>query len=475
MNGWGVFLAAHAAVSLPCAAHLVLRRRDPVATLAWLQAVLLLPGLGAFLYLLFGADRIERRWRRRRRKAGEILPDDRPIEPHLVHAPPPDLPLGAADTLRVAIASSHVLPTGGNALRVFDRVADLYDDLHQAISRAERCVHLEYYLWQPDETGLAFLDLLARKAAQGVEVRLLLDAVGSRKLAAPLLEPLTAAGGRVGWFLPLRGLGRGGALHLRNHRKIAVVDGRVAYTGGVNIGDEYRGRWARKPPWRDTHLRVEGPAVHQLHHVFAEDWHFATGEDVVAPERFPPQRAAGSATVQVVASGPDDPARAIHATLFHAIVSARRRVWIETPYFVPDAPILTALATAARRGVDVEILVPQRTDHPLVDRAGESFLADLLDAGVRVFRYEPGMLHSKLVVVDGRWGMLGSANMDIRSFRLNFEVNLLVLSPDLAAQIEAVYLADRRMATRFTANHVASAAWPHRVVTAACRLLSPVL
>jgi len=470
-----LFLVLHCLFAFPCAAHLVLRQRDPVATLAWLQTVLFLPGLGPLLYLLFGADRIERRWRRRRRRAGELLPDDSPVAAHLVSSPPSDLPLSASDTLRVAIASSRTLPTRGNRVHVFDRVADLYDDMLQALDRAERCIHLEYYIFQPDDTGRAFLDLLATKAAQGVEVRLLLDAVGSRKLTPAHLVSLTENGGRVAWFLPLRGLMKSRSLHLRNHRKIAVVDGRVAYTGGVNIGDEYRGRWARQPPWRDTHMKVLGPAVHQLHHVFAEDWHFATGEDVVSPERFPVQESAGPATVHVVASGPDDPARAIHATLFHAIVSARRRVWIETPYFVPDAPILMALATAARRGVDVEILLPQRTDHPLVDRAGESFLADLLEAGVRVFRYEPGMLHTKLVVVDGRWGMLGSANMDIRSFRLNFEVNLLVLSPDLAARIEGIYQADRSLARPFTRSHVDSASLLHRVVTSTCRLLSPVL
>ncbi len=471
----GTLLGIHLAVAAALGAHVVLRRKDPVATLAWLQAILLLPGLGAVLYLAFGADRIERRYRRRRRRRGELSPDDAPIASHLVATPPPELADPVADTLRVAIATSRRLPTRGNCVRVFDRVADLYADMAGAIREASRTVHLEYYIFQPDRTGMEFLRLLEDKAADGVEVRLLLDSVGSRRLTAAHLAPLVESGGKVGWFLPLRAFPRRRALHLRNHRKITVVDGTLAYTGGVNIGDEYRGLWARHPPWRDTHLRVRGPAVHQIHHVFADDWYFTTGEDIVGPERFPAQEPAGSDTVQVVASGPDDPARSIHTTIFHAIALARDRVWIETPYFVPDVPILMALTTAARRGVDVQLLVPLRTDHPLVDRAGESFLAELLEAGVRVHRYEAGMLHSKLVVVDGQWGMLGSANMDIRSFRLNFEVNLLVLSPRLAARLEERFRADLVHATPYSWVDLDSMSVTRRITTSACRLLAPVL
>ena len=474
MSLWWL-LALHLAVSGLLAARLVVRRRDPVATLAWLQAVLLLPGVGALLYLVFGADRIERRYARRRRRRGEISPDDQPVAPWLVTEPPAELDPPTAEALRVAIATSRSLPTRGNRVRVFDRVSELYRDMARTIHDARRFVHLEYYIFQPDRTGQEFLELLAERAAQGVEVRLLLDAVGSRRLTERHLEPLTECGGQVAWFLPLRAFPRRRAVHLRNHRKIAVVDGRIAYTGGVNIGDEYRGLWARQPPWRDTHLRVDGPAVHQIHQVFAQDWHFAAGEDIVTPDRFPAQEPAGSDTVHIVASGPDDPARSLHTTLFQAIVTARRRIWIETPYFIPDAPILTALTTAARRGVDVQLLLPLRTDHPLVDRAGESFLPELLEAGVRVFRYEPGMLHSKLVVVDGQWGLLGSANMDIRSFRLNFEINLLVLSPSLAHRLEAMFQADRVHASPYTRVDVDSASLTRRLTSSACRLLAPVL
>ncbi len=472
-------LALHLIVAAVLAADLVLRRKEPVATLAWLQGIFLLPVLGALLYLVFGAATIERRrFRRKRRVLGEFAArmTSRPGtagEP--VEEPPGDLPEATRETLAVAIRTSRRLPTRGNRVEVFENAAELLDELAGAVSAATRHVHLEYYIFQPDGTGSLFLERLADKASEGVEVRLLLDAVGSRRLTEGHVAPLLRAGGRVGWFLPLRHFPRRLALHLRNHRKIAVFDGSVAYTGGANIGDEYRGRRARKPSWRDTHLRVSGPAARQLQEVFAADWLFATGEELLDDDYYPAGRAEGDSIVQVVDSGPDDPGGAIRATMFHAIASARRRVWIETPYFVPDDAVATALATTARRGVDVRLILPERTDHLLVDLAGESFLPDLLDAGVHVFRYQGGMLHSKLVVVDGQWGTLGSANMDIRSFRFNFEVNLLVFSPSVAAQLEEMFEGDLKVSSAFTRAHVHSASLAHRVRVAACRALAPVL
>ncbi|MFU8856819.1 MAG: cardiolipin synthase [Deferrisomatales bacterium] len=470
-------LLVHLTVATVLSAHLLLRRKEPLATLAWLQGLFLLPGLGALFYLLVGAATIRRRtFRRRRRLVGEFAARlSARGQGGGLRTPPPELTRTAAETLAVAIRTSRALPTRGNEVEVYDSPSEVYDALERAVEAAADHVHFEYYIFQPDETGRRFLELLTRKAKEGVQVRLLLDSVGSRRLGTGFTSPLTAAGGTVGWFLPLGALPPRFALHLRNHRKLAVVDGTVAFTGGVNIGDEYRGRWARKPTWTDTHLRVGGPAVQQLQEVFAEDWFFTTGEELTDDRYFPPQELRGDAIVHTVASGPDDPARALHATLFHAVASARQRVWIATPYFIPDGAILSALAVSAMRGVDVRLLLPERTDHPLVDRAGESFLPGLLEAGVQVFRYEAGMLHSKLVAVDGQWGTLGSANMDIRSFRFNFELNLLVFSPSLARRLEGIFEGDLRHSSAYTRARVAAASLPHRLATAGCRLLAPLL
>jgi cardiolipin synthase len=476
----GTLLLIHLAVTTILAGDLLLRRKQPLATLAWLQALVLLPGLGAALYLLFGSASIQRRRLRRRRRssdefAARLARRGAGANAWHLQEPPPELTLTAAETLAVAIRTSRRLATRGNVVEVFDNPSLLYDALEEAIRGARDHIHFEYYTFQPDATGRRFRDLLAQKASDGAEVRLLLDSVGSRGLNVGFLSPLTAAGARVGWFLPLGGLPPRMGFHLRNHRKIAVIDGSVAFSGGVNIGDEYRGRWARRPSWTDTHLRVQGPAVERIQEVFAEDWHFTVGEDLLADRYYPPQAPRGDAIVQVVDSGPDDPARAIHATIFHALASARERVWIATPYFVPDAAISMALAVTALRGVEVRLLLPERTDHPLVDLAAESFLPDLLAAGVQVYRYEAGMLHSKLVSVDGRWSTLGSANMDIRSFTYNFEVNLLVLSPTLARRLEAIFERDLQHSTPFTQSHVDAASLPHRLAVAGGRLLAPLL
>lgn len=473
-------LALHVVAASALAGDLLLRRKDPVSTLAWLQGIFLLPGFGALLYLVFGAATIERhRFRRKQGILGEFAarltsrpggPANGPVE-----EPPDELPEATRETLAVAIRTSRRLPTRGNRVRVFENASELLDDLAEAVSAARFHVHLEYYIFQPDATGRQFLERLAAKASEGAEVRLLLDAVGSRRLTDAHLSPLVRAGGKVGWFLPLRHFPRRLAVHLRNHRKIAVFDGTAAYTGGANIGDEYRGRRARRPAWRDTHLRVDGPAARQLQEVFAADWLFATGEELLDDAYYPAGTAVGDSIVQVVDSGPDDPGGAIRATLFHAIASARRQVWLETPYFIPDDAVATALATTARRGVDVRLILPERTDHPLVDLAGESYLPDLLDAGVQVFRYQGGMLHSKLVVVDGQWGTLGSANMDIRSFRLNFEVNLLVFSSSVAAELEEMFNGDLRVSSPYTQARVHEASLARRLQVAACRALAPVL
>lgn len=469
-------LALHLLLAVVLCADLLLRQKEPMATLAWLEGIVLFPFAGSALYLLIGAGSIQRKRYRRRRSRLQAEAEAASGAAGGNRPRPSVLPRGPSDdALTMATAASHRPPTAGNALEVFDNVSVLYDALETAVRAARRHIHFEYYLFQPDETGQRFLTLLTEKAAQGVEVRLLLDAVGSRFVTAHHLAPLRRAGGAVAWFLPLRAFPKSLALHMRNHRKIAIVDGEVAFTGGANVGDEYRGRRASRAHWRDIHLRVEGPAVLDLQEVFAEDWWFATDRRLTRDDYFPPARPAGNDVIHVVPSGPDDPAQALHASLFHAIATARTRVWIETPYFVPDAPIATALESAARRGVDVRLLVPETSDHALVDRAGESFLPTLLLAGVKAFRYEAGILHSKLVAIDGHWGILGSANMDIRSFRLNFEVNLLAFSPGVARRIEGIFERDLVQSHPVGLSDLAAAPLHHQLAVAGCRLLAPVL
>lgn len=462
-------------IALLLVPRILAAHKDSGATLAWLIVIVLFPYVGALVYLLIGATTVRRKSRRKRRSDEKLEPElgrlAAPLqqfdvdEATAVH--PDQRPL-----MRLAADLADCPPLAGNDVRLLVDPAARNAALEGAIANARHHVHLEYYLFRPDETGRRYLALLEEKARQGVEVRLLYDSVGSVWLTSSVLRRLRAAGGKAFPFLPVHPLRRPFRANFRNHRKIAVIDGEVAFTGGANIGDEYAGIVRRRfAPWRDTHSQISGPAVHLLQEVFAEDWYFATGEDLSRDAYFPPQSRRGDALVQVVASGPDSSNEIIHRLFFSAITTARERVWLTTPYFIPDRALLVALETAAMRGVDVRILVPRRCNHILIGAAARTFFADLTAAGCKVYEYEAGMLHAKTLVVDGRWSTVGSANMDMRSFRLNWEVNVVVCGEAFAAELERVFLADVQKARIAETGRRGLG----RLADDFCRVLAPVL
>jgi cardiolipin synthase len=279
-------------------------------------------------------------------------------------------------------------------------------------------------------------DARVAAAERGVRVRVLVDAFGSpigRRFSGPLL----AAGAHVAKFFPLDPIRRAWTINLRNHRKLVVVDGRIGFAGGINIGDEFLG-------WHDLHLRVEGPAVAQLQSVFVEDWYFATRYDLAHAAFFPEIEPVAGSVVQFVQSGPDATVESIHRLYFAAIASARERVYITTPYFVPDRALLVALQTAALRGVDTRLILPSWSNHRVTFHAGRSFYDELLGAGVRIHEYQDGFVHTKTMVVDGRFGTVGSANLDVRSFRLNFELIAVLWDPRVVGKLEQLFMDDLR-------------------------------
>ncbi|MCA9772616.1 MAG: cardiolipin synthase [Myxococcales bacterium] len=375
--------------------------------------------------------------------------------------------------MRPVFSATHAPAHRGNRVDVLLDAADTYAALEAAIEGARHHVHLSYYIFRADETGLRFLKLLARKASEGVEVRLLVDGWGSSELGDPQVAPLVQAGGRFAVFAPVRWLVRAPTLNLRNHRKIVVVDGRIGFTGGLNIGDEYRGKLARRGPWRDTHLRVEGPATARLQEIFAEDWFYAADEDLARHAYFPRPEPAGPSAVQIIESGPDESAEQIHRALFVAVTQAKERVWMTNPYFVPDRALLVAFETAARRGVDVRLLLPGRSDSPLTFHAGRGFYPFLLEAGCKVYEYTHGMLHSKTMVVDGCWSTVGSANMDRRSFALNFEANAII--HDVAVNRRLAEVFERDLLDARPATLPRSTDWGRRALEALCFVLAPLL
>ena len=472
-------------IALALVPLVVLRRKEPSSTAAWILALVFLPGLGATLFLLFGRDRVRLpvRWKR---DADQALAKSRRHHRHASPAHRDALARIPTAVDRELFRISSALPGGepslGNAASLLVDGEATYTAIGAAIDAATHHVHAEYYLVGRGEVAEWLAERLIAAARRGVAVRLLLDGFGSFWIGRRWVQTLRAGGVEVAFFLPAR-LIFFQPMNLRNHRKIVVVDGETAFTGGINIADEYRGVHGQAP-WRDAHLRVRGPAAQALGHVFELDWHFATRReippdvDAVARTRAHAPDEPDDAAVSIVRSGPDvaGPLReTIHRLFFSAITLARSRVYITTPYFIPDRAIIVALQTAAMRGVDVRLLFPKRNNHPFVGQAGRSFYEDLLWAGVSIHEYGPGMIHAKTMVVDGTVAMVGSANMDLRSFRLNFEVHALVRDAATAAQLSACFEADLAVSSPIDPVGFAARPWTQKVIEGAARLLSPMM
>jgi cardiolipin synthase len=460
----------------------VFKKRDATVAVAWCLVVLLVPVLGGLLFWAFGYNYLHRRVRRKGRHGIRYRAHHPPASRAATRgagrgeaeagAPPAPAYRPLA---RLALAVNAFPACGGNAVRLYHDTGEAFAGLLDAVGAARHHVHLEFFILRSDATAARLVGLLAEKAKAGVEVRLLYDSVGALFLRRRVLRPLLEAGGEVRASLPVNPLRSWVQVNLRNHRKVVVVDGAVGFTGGMNVGDEYLGLSRRFGYWRDTLLRVEGPGVAGLQRIFAEDWDFAAGEPLSAPAYFPALEAAGPSVVQVVESGPDQEFNSTREIYFAAILAARRRLWVATPYVIPDAGILDALRLARYRNVDVRVLCLQRPDHFLSFWASRYYWADLLAFGVRVYQYARGMMHSKLVLVDGRWAMVGSANLDNRSLHLNFEAGCVLHSPPLVAELEEQFRRDLADSLPVDPKAFARRPFHEKLTENVCRLFSPVL
>jgi cardiolipin synthase len=466
--GWLLLDIAIIVALLPT---VILQRKESGATLAWILVIVLVPFLGLLAFWLFGTTRLRLRRRKRRRVEARLAPALHKLQLQSSNnlsagGVPPSL-------LRLTQNLDEAGLQPGNEVTLLSEGPKAFDALEEAINSSRHHIHLVYYIWEPDRTGARMRDALVRASRRGVEVRLLLDDVGSRSTRKEFFQALLEAGGRVERFLRVNPLSRQLGLNNRNHRKIVVVDGETGFTGGMNVGDVYAGLGE---PWIDLHACIRGPVVHSLQEIFCQDWYQSTGDDLVNADYFPQISGAGNVWAQLLASGPaDERWRAIHALLFAAITLAQERVWIMTPYFVPDPPIAMALQTTALRGVDVRLLLPGRSDHPLVMHAGRSFLDELLDADVQVFELHDAMPHAKTVTIDSKVSTLGSANMDQRSFRLNFEAIVLFFDADVAAELERDFLALCTKAVAITGLSRKGISRPQRLAEGIGRVLAPLL
>ena len=384
----------------------------------------------------------------------------------------PDGTEGFAALARTGEALSGRGLPGGNALTILHSGDDAYPRMIAAIAAAEHSVDLASYIFRDDAAGRPFIDALTDAARRGVAVRVLIDAVGGGYFAAPAYRALRRAGVPAARFLHASLPWKMPFLNLRNHKKLLIVDGRLGFTGGLNIGAENLIRLAPPHPVQDTHFLLRGPAVRQLAEAFAADWAFATGTPP-APQPGTPEDAAGPALVRAITAGPDHDVRKIETLLLQAATCARHSIQVMTPYFLPDDRLLTALGLAALRGVAVDIVVPEHGNHRIIDWAMRAHVLPLLENGGRIWLAPPPFDHSKLLVVDGGWSLIGSSNWDMRSLRLNFELNLEVYDPATAAAIAR--LIEARRGRRLTTTELAARRFPARLRDAAARLSLPYI
>ncbi|MCX7011210.1 MAG: cardiolipin synthase [Candidatus Sumerlaeota bacterium] len=400
-------------------ARILRQHYRPSVSIAWLLAIVLIPYVGVPAYLLFGGRKLM--WlagKKPRLYAGEG------------EEPQPEGPL-ISRMERVLVASGTPRARRHNCVDFVPSGDETYAALVSLIEKAKESIHMATFILGCDSVARSIVDLLCRKAAEGVEVRLLLDALGSLRSRGRFVNRLREANGRVGIFLPVLPLRRKWSANLRNHRKMVIIDGRAALLGGMNIAAEYMGPTPNPKRWLDTASIITGAAVNDLEAIFAKDWMFATGETLEARRRLEESACDESgcmATVQIAASGPDTIRDAVYEALLAATFEARRRIWIVSPYFVPDETLLQALLLQARLGCDVRIVLPERSNHLLADVARGRFLRDLKAAGAKVFLHRGCMIHGKHVVFDDEIAMAGSLNLDMRSLYLNYEVAMFLLS-----------------------------------------------
>lgn len=450
---------------------IVMDNRNPVKTMAWILVLIFLPVVGLVFYFFFG----------RSRKHERII--GKKVYGHLMKKPMAEYNLQTACEVpphyaRLAALFRNVnqsLPFEGTDVQTYTSGYTFLPALLRALRGAQRHIHVESYIFDDDAVGRMVRDVLVERSQAGVEVRVIYDDVGCWRVPNRFFEEMREAGIDVRGFLKVRFPLFTSKVNYRNHRKVVVVDGRIGFVGGMNLAERYvRGfDWGC---WRDTHLRLEGKAVHGLQTAFLLDWYFVDRTLMTSATYFPRlSPLPGGALVQVVTSEPVGPWREIMQGLVMAIAGARKYFYIETPYFLPTEPMLTALQTAALSGVDVRLMLPRRADNRLTHLASCSYLGDVLQAGVKVYMYEKGFLHSKLMVSDDLLCTAGSTNMDFRSFEHNFEVNAFIYDTATALQMREIFLQDQHDSTQLTLRQWAGRSWRQRAAGSVVRLLSPLL
>lgn len=453
-----------------------IERKDPSTTWAWLMIMIVLPGLGFIIYLLLGQNFSRARLFKEKKEFDTIkrreLSKDFTSKEHEHIGGEQYL-----DLIRMNYTHSGAKCTYNNEVDVYYNGVDKFAQLIKDLKNAKKFIHIQYYIIRPDRLGKKIMSILEEKAAEGVEVRFLVDSMGSYKVTRRSLRNFTKNGGKFEIFFPGVFPHVNTRINYRNHRKMVVIDGEYGYIGGFNVGDEYINENKHIGFWRDTHIRIRGEAVNDLTNRFLLDWCYASGEEIEDFSKFYPKNPIrdGDIAIQIVTSGPDHNEEYIKNAYMKMINNAKKYVYLETPYFVPDSPMLEALKLSALSGVDVRLIIPGKPDHIFMKWAASAYIGDLLNAGAKVYLYQNGFIHAKTIVADGKVCTIGTANMDMRSYSLNFEVNAFIYDDRVANNLETQFFKDIEDCKVMTKEEYDKRSITLRIRESIIRLISPIL
>lgn len=477
LSYWALALLAilERVVAGMAAGHAILQKRETQSVIGWVALIWFSPFFGSLMYYCFGINRIERKAARIQRRMDhhfrEALRKGRFLDKDVLQQ---KLPFeGRLNTVISRVTGKSLL--GGNAVAVYDGGENAYPEMLSAIDQAEKSISLASYIFDNDRAGQEFVSALSRARSRGVEVRVLVDAVGARYSKPSIIHPLTQAGIRNATFLPTLAPRLPAYANLRNHRKLLVVDGRIGFTGGMNIRAACRGDWPSAHPVHDIHFRFDGPVVSHFQEVFVTDWAFMTNEKLFSEPWFAVPEHCGNVRARGIPDGPDNNFDAIRLSILGALTTAEKRIDVLTPYFLPDESIINALNIAAMRGVRVRILLPQENNIRPVQWASADPLSHILARGCEVYRTPPPFDHSKLMLVDQDWSLVGSSNWDPRSLRLNFEFNVECYDADLNWKLSELVRLKLEKSRRMTLADLAARSFPVKLRDGLARLAIPYL
>jgi cardiolipin synthase len=457
-----------------------LERKDPTATLAWVLVLLIFPGFGFLLYLLLAQNFSRKQLfimkvyakktfgdyikvQKELFSTGGLVFNDKNIEIY-------------KDLIKMNLFYYGFSYTQNNEIEIYTDGERKFQELFNSLENAKDHIHMEYYIIRNDDLGNKLFDILSKKAKEGVEVRLLYDSVGGRQISKDKIEKLKGSGVKVAVFFASTVPFINFKINYRNHRKIVVIDGIVGFVGGFNVGNEYMGLNNKIGYWRDTHLKIRGDAVIDLQTRFFLDWSHASKQELMfLPKYFPDNRIQGKVGIQIISSGPDKSDEVIKSNYVKMINSAKKSILIQTPYFIPDASVFEAIKIAAASGVDVRIMIPCKPDHPFVYWATYWYCGGLLKYGVKVYIYEYGFLHAKTLVIDGTVASVGTANFDVRSFKLNFECNAIIYDTKTSQMLYDIFMDDLNYSMELTRELYLERGILIRFKESVCRLLAPLL